>query len=107
MAYKRNKMPGKRRKKLVSQLIERDGLLCAYCGTQLTDIFQFDYAVRARYGRDASVTYAKGDELITIPYTVSKPPHIDHIIPVSRGGKNNLENLVLSCQSCNSKKGAK
>lgn len=31
--------------------------------------------------------------------------NIDHIIPTSRGGKDSIENMVLSCQSCNSAKG--
>lgn len=30
---------------------------------------------------------------------------IDHQLPLSRGGTNNLENLVACCQSCNSSKG--
>ena len=29
---------------------------------------------------------------------------IEHIIPVVRGGTNDLENLALSCQSCNNHK---
>lgn len=33
--------------------------------------------------------------------------HIDHIIPVSRGGGNNIDNLCLSCPSCNWSKGNK
>jgi 5-methylcytosine-specific restriction endonuclease McrA len=48
------------------------------------------------------------------PYAV-KPPlgspsnegTIDHIIPVSRGGTNDVDNLRLLCRSCNSKKGAR
>ena len=27
--------------------------------------------------------------------------HIDHILPVSRGGSNDRENLCLSCPNCN------
>jgi hypothetical protein len=32
-------------------------------------------------------------------------PCIDHVIPRSRGGSNDLSNLVLCCRSCNSSKG--
>ncbi|WP_231157267.1 HNH endonuclease [Streptomyces sp. CNZ748] len=31
----------------------------------------------------------------------------DHIIPLSRGGSNRLENIAISCQPCNSEKWAK
>lgn len=30
---------------------------------------------------------------------------LDHVLPVSRGGKNTWENLVTACFSCNNKKG--
>ena len=32
---------------------------------------------------------------------------IDHIIPISQGGTNNLQNLLICCRSCNSSKGKK
>src|SRR5690625_3457995 len=32
-------------------------------------------------------------------------PQLDHVIPESRGGEASLENLVVSCKRCNSKKG--
>jgi 5-methylcytosine-specific restriction endonuclease McrA len=32
---------------------------------------------------------------------------IDHLIPKSQGGSDNLDNLVLACHECNIGKGAK
>lgn len=32
---------------------------------------------------------------------------IDHIYPVSRGGSNDIDNLTMSCRSCNSSKSDK
>lgn len=31
--------------------------------------------------------------------------HVDHVIPVSRGGRNAIGNLVLACPACNLSKG--
>jgi len=36
-----------------------------------------------------------------------KKSHIDHYIPLSKGGKHTISNLVMSCASCNLSKGAK
>jgi len=33
--------------------------------------------------------------------------HIEHKIPISRGGSSNIENIALSCSKCNLTKGAK
>lgn len=39
--------------------------------------------------------------------TPTDDPHCDHIIPISRGGSNDLENLTTSCRECNVSKGAR
>jgi len=33
--------------------------------------------------------------------------HIDHIMPLARGGENNIGNIQLLCRTCNLSKGAK
>jgi len=33
--------------------------------------------------------------------------HVDHVVPLARGGSNGPENLVISCAPCNQSKGAK
>lgn len=47
----------------------------------------------------------------TCQYCGEKAPdvvlHIDHIKPVSKGGDNEIINLVTSCQGCNAGKGAR
>jgi 5-methylcytosine-specific restriction endonuclease McrA len=60
-------------------LLKRDGPTCHYCNV----------------------------ETIVGAQNISRECTVDHVVPVSRGGKDELENLVISCRSCNSRKGAK
>ncbi len=41
----------------------------------------------------------KSDEMLTL--FANKFASIDHIIPVTRGGENSIENYVTSCWKCN------
>jgi hypothetical protein len=58
-------------------LIARDGRNCPDCGVEMT------------FQRDNAPTMAT----------------VDHVIPKSRGGKNNLKNLRATCMKCNGLKG--
>jgi len=50
-------------------------------------------------------------DVFTCTYCGQKPPivvlEVDHIIPVSQGGSNDLENLTTSCFDCNRGKSAR
>lgn len=49
------------------------------------------------------------DRLLQKPcvYCGGEATEIDHVIPISRGGKHSIGNIVSSCQSCNQKKSTK
>ncbi len=60
-------------------VLRRDRYTCAYCGIRPG-------------GRQRGKTLSKTDF------------SIDHVIPVSRGGKNSWGNTVCACRSCNQRK---
>jgi 5-methylcytosine-specific restriction endonuclease McrA len=38
-------------------------------------------------------------------HRAADPVHIDHVVPLSRGGDNSLDNLIVACDRCNISKG--
>lgn len=44
---------------------------------------------------------------IKIPKSGKHRYHVDHIVPLAKGGTNNADNLQILCRSCNCSKGAK
>ncbi|MBN1995040.1 MAG: HNH endonuclease [Anaerolineae bacterium] len=61
-------------------VLRRDKYTCAYCGLQPGN-------------------HQRGQTLTKYSFT------IDHIIPVSRGGKNTWGNTICACPVCNQRKG--
>ena len=51
------------------------------------------------YSRDRHICAYCGDQFLAKELT------IDHVMPKSRGGKNNWTNVVAACKPCNHKKG--
>lgn len=82
-------------------------------------------AVRVRYGNkrrvwkentESRVTTKQINELIKNSNNIcfwcdqeipNNKMHIDHIYPLSKGGKDEINNLVVSCESCNKHKANK
>ena len=56
--------------------------------------------VTAQYLRQHGLCYWCGEK-------VGKDYHVDHVIPLARGGGNGPDNLVIACPTCNLAKGAK
>lgn len=91
---------------------ERDGAwLCTYCGLPLVNEVTGEgmhWEVRGPCpgGHRGIVPCDQGCPTeswrIVRGYTFAT---LDHVLPRSRGGSDNLVNLVLSCVSCNSSKG--
>ena len=70
----------------------RDGLACSYCSVLCDEAD--GYYVAARDGASRWVcgpTY----------------PTLDHVVPVSLGGRHSMDNAVLACLDCNKRKGAR
>lgn len=66
---------------LLAAAVDRDGELCAYCKVPTVV-----------------------DPLPTERY---RERTLDHVVPLSRGGRDDLGNVVVACRSCNSRKGSR
>ena len=70
-----------------AKVFERDGFICQYCG--------HEFSPRSlRSGKKKRALRKKGK------------PTVDHVTPLSRGGKNGMDNLLTACQNCNVEKGS-
>lgn len=56
---------------------------------------------------DALVARSKCCHWCKKPFSKSRRPTHDHVIPISKGGANTIENSVCACKSCNSSKHAR
>ncbi|MEQ9307359.1 MAG: HNH endonuclease signature motif containing protein, partial [Marinoscillum sp.] len=59
------------------------------------------WAKKAIYSRDRGKCAICNTDIL---FELSENDHIDHIIPLARGGCNDIVNLQLLCQKCNLKK---
>lgn len=90
-------------------VIVRDNYTCQYCGKVgvyaychgVPTVFEPkkpDHTIKTETGYNGE-PYYDGTNAISF--------EIDHINPVVSGGNSLIDNLILSCRSCNRKKGSK
>jgi 5-methylcytosine-specific restriction endonuclease McrA len=89
-----NRMPNGAEK---AALIERDGFNCRFCGLPLIrketrSAIRKTYPLSVRWGNKVSDLHAAFHAL-WLQY--------DHLIPHSRGGTNDLSNMLVTCAPCN------
>ena len=93
MGYKFNSQETRQR------LAERDGgFYCHYCGCKLIEDNSLAKKIK-KIGKMTITSFEFPPE--------KKEITVDHAIPRYQGGTHDIDNLVLSCKSCNSSKGIK
>lgn len=63
-----------------------------------------DQEIAAQYRKQEYKCYYCG---VRVGWGSGVKSHVDHYIPLSRGGRNLASNIVIACESCNLRKGAK
>lgn len=91
-------------KELRLKIIKKCGPKCFYCNKK-------GFIDLKRYGKP--IVLEKNPHKFWVnPYDgifiwKHRAMHFDHVIPISKGGKDTLNNLVVACGFCNGSKGDK
>lgn len=99
MAVRENRTP-LRASELRRQIVLRDGPNCYLCGKE-------GLPLEVQQPRKRSIMYyffvfdkQKCSKYLDYKYNF----HMDHIVPVARGGSDDLENRAMACVNCNERK---
>lgn len=84
--------------KFESQVYQRDGYICRYCSIRVIDtkaLLKMEKILGKKYFK------VKGTNMQRHGVALALRATIDHVKPLTLGGRTNLNNLVTSCWSCN------
>ena len=84
--------------KYESQVYQRDGYRCRYCGIRVIDTKAL-LKMEKMVGKKIFQVKGKNSDRHGVALVLRAT--IDHIKPLSRGGRTKLDNLATSCWSCN------
>ncbi len=82
-----------------SEVYKRDGYVCQYCSYRVIDLKVLKKAEKI-FGKEYFVASGRSNDIrhgISLAFRATA----DHVLPMSHGGRTNLENLVTCCWSCN------
>ena len=91
--------PNKSFAKYESEIYERDGHVCRYCHSRVVDtkvLLKMEKIV----GAENFKVKGSGNQIrhgVSLAFRAT----VDHVKPLSRGGRTTLDNLITSCWSCN------
>lgn len=91
--------PNKRISPFEADVYKRDGFKCRYCGIRVISPKALKKAEKL-FGKENFVAVGKGNSIrhgIALTFRATA----DHVLPLSFGGRTNMDNLVTSCWNCN------
>lgn len=97
--YQGNLEANKSIKPFESEVFLRDGYVCQYCNLRVID-FKVLKKAEKYFGNEHFVASGKSNQIrhgISLVFRATA----DHVLPMSYGGRTNLDNLVTCCWSCN------
>lgn len=80
-------------------LFKRDGFRCRYCGVRVVP-GRIAKRMQSIFGKDVFDATSRGNAPrhgVKLAFSAA----LDHVVPHSRGGRTDPENLVTSCWACN------
>jgi 5-methylcytosine-specific restriction endonuclease McrA len=82
------------------EILKRDNFTCRYCGRcRVSELDEHEFQ---RLSRLAANQEAMREMLLRqIGFKPDVVLEVDHVVPRSRGGTDDPDNLITSCQDCN------
>lgn len=101
--------PGKVPNGIEKEVIARDGYFCRYCNVPVIhpkaqSVLRKAYPHEYRWGDVRGEAKASPRNIEKHVVFQALDLDIDHVVPRSYGGRNTLENLIVSCAPCNNGK---